>query len=338
MSFNIVPIFIALVLVGRSFFGNITLGEDAGITTPAVSTQIEERITKVENNFKLENPISLVGKVRAGGEYEQARAYAVLDFESGRIIDEKNLQERLPIASLTKLMTAVVALDLADPNELFVISENAQSTQPTKIGVVAGQKMTLEELLSATLLTSANDAAEAIRDGVNQKYGAEVFIQAMNKKAEFLGFTNTSFANSTGFDHPNNYSTVADLAILTHYALTNYSFIANTVEKPYAFLPADRNHKQFDLYNWNGLLGVYPGALGVKIGNTGEAKTTTIALSAREGKKILVVLLGAPGVLERDLWAAQLLDQGYMATNNLEPVGVTREQLKQKYNSWEFWN
>src|SRR5690606_3687251 len=96
-------------------------------------------------------------------------------------------------------------------------------------------------------------------------------------------------------------------------------------------------HKQFDLYNWNGLLGVYPGASGVKIGNTGDAQKTTIVTAERNGKKLLVVVLGAPGVLERDMWAAELLDLGFEKQYGMAPINVTEEQLRAKYKTWKYW-
>lgn len=88
------------------------------------------------------------------------------------------------------------------------------------------------------------------------------------------------------------------------------------------------------LYNWNGLVGVYPHIIGVKIGNTGKAGKTTIVLSERENKKLLVVALGAPGIIERDLWASQLLDAGYHDILGLPAIDITEYDLRQKYATW----
>ncbi len=152
------------------------------------------------------------------------------------------------------------------------------------------------------------------------------------------GLKHTSFDNSQGYDSPHQYSSVGDIAILTHYVLKNYPLITEIVKKAYYFLPADEYHKQYDLYNWNGLIDVYPATVGVKIGNTASAKKTTVVLSERGGKKILVILLGAPGIIERDLWAAQLLDLGYKRTLGMDPIAITKEQLQKKYASWQYWN
>ncbi len=294
------------------------------------------KLSQVSNNYKLKSQKVVLSAV-AGTEYESANAYAVVDFDSGKVISSKNLTEKESIASLTKIMTAVVALDLARPSDLFTLTKKSADMIPTKIGVVEGQKMTLEELLHAALLTSANDAVQGIKEGVDSEYGSEIFIPAMNAKAKLLGLSNSHFENPQGLDDAGHYSSAEDLAILSHYALTNYPLISEIAKKEYSFLPEDKNHKQFDLYNWNGLLGVYPGAQGIKIGSTGDAGKTTIVLAEREGKKVLVVLLGAPGVLERDLWASQLLDLGFEQEYNLKPVSISEEQLREKYKTWKYF-
>lgn len=301
---------------------------------------IYPKLEAKDNNYSLqkEAPTVLAATaIAADYEYNQLNAYAVIDFNSGKVIESKNLSEEVSVASLTKIMTAVVALDLSHPTDIFTISEKAEAMIPTKIGVVTGQKMTLEELLNAAILTSANDAVQAIKEGVDTQYGSEIFIKAMNEKAKFLKLSHTNFNNPQGFDANDHYSTAEDLAILTHYALVNYPLIDELSKKEYAFLKESSNHKQFDLYNWNGLLGVYPGASGVKIGNTGNAQKTTIVTAEREGKKILVVVLGAPSVLDRDMWAAELLDLGFEEEYGLKPVKITKEQLKEKYKTWKYW-
>lgn len=300
---------------------------------------LTSKLREKENNFSLkQKPENIVPNAYAQDLDIPAFSYIAIDYDTGEIIIEKNSETRLPIASLTKLMTAVVALDLASSNDIFTISQNAANKPPTKIGVVTGQKMTLEELLNAALLTSANDAAQVIKEGINFKYKSHIFERAMNEKAKFLGLKKSSFSNPQGFDNIKNYSTARDFAIFSRYALTNYPLIAEIVGKDYKFLPADLNHKQFDLYNWNGLLDVYPNIFGIKIGNTDDALFTTAVVSQRKSKKVLVVSLGAPGVLERDLWASKLLDVGFEKLANLPKIEVTEDQLIAKYSTWRYWN
>jgi D-alanyl-D-alanine carboxypeptidase len=298
---------------------------------------IDEKLKKTENTFSLKKNTSFIPRSYAGGDYEEANSYAVIDMASGDVIREKSLSDEVPIASLTKIMTAVVVLDLAGEDEYFTISRRAARQIPTKIGVVTGEKMNVTELINALMLTSANDAAQAISDGIDAKYGDEVFVRSMNEKAKFLGLEHTHFVNPQGFDDPEHFSSAEDLAVLTHYAITNYPLFAQIVKQDYVFIPGDENHKQFDLYNWNGLLGVYPNVSGVKIGSTDDAGKTTLVIAEREGKKLLAVVLGAPGILERDLWTAQLLDAGFAQTLGLKPVEVTEEQLREKYSTWEYF-
>lgn len=297
-----------------------------------IRPKLEEKTTR----FQLKKESRLIQQTYAASDADNARAYAVIDLDTGEIIAEKNGSQRVPIASLTKIMTAVVALDLAKPTDLFTVTDRAANMIPTKIVLQPGERLTLEELLHASLLTSANDATEEIRDGVDALYPEPVFINAMNEKASFLGLANSHFANPQGFDSSGNYSSAEDLAVLAQYALTNYPLIASIVKKDYQFLPANENHRNFDLYNWNGLLDVYPDIEGVKIGNTSDAGMTTVVLSNRNGKKIAAVVLGAPGIIQRDLWAAELLDIGYEKELGLNPVNVTEDQLREKYSTWRY--
>lgn len=309
---------------------------------PDVFAEIKAKLEGKPNTFELKGKSSLVPSVLqahpayAGAEYDQAEAYIAVDLNTGEVLAQKKSSEKIPMASITKVMTAIVALDLAFPEEKFSVSEDAAKVYPTTIGVVPGQQMSLDELLNALLLTSANDSAQVIKEGVNQKYKQDIFVRAMNEKAKILGLKNTHFENPQGYDGKGHFSSAEDLVILSNYALENYPEISEIVKKDYEYLPENSNHKQFDLYNWNGLLGVYPGIYGVKIGNTEDAGHTTSVVSERDGKKVLVVLLGVPGVLERDLWASQLLDLGFSKLG-LDPVGITEDQLQAKYATWKYW-
>lgn len=335
------------VMVALQFLGvrvpkiHMVFPHKVSIPAPSVfNSTVKKKLDKKVSNYSLQEGNPLVAQVSADEthDYDQAAAYAVIDFQNGNVIASKNLHERLPIASLTKIMTAITALDLASPTDTFTVSQTASEMIPTRIGVVPGERMTLEELLDAGLMTSANDAIQVIKEGIDQKYHEELFINAMNENAKVLGLSDSHFANPQGFDSADNYSSAADLAVLSQYALAHYPLIDQIVNKDYTQLQANQDHKQFDLYNWNGLLDVYPGAEGVKIGNTAAASYTTVVLANRENKKILVVLLGAPGVLERDLWASELLDLGYEQTLGLTAVAVTPDQLHAKYSTWKYWN
>ncbi len=300
---------------------------------------VKPKLEVKPNQFKMEDKEqSLLTQVYAdeGGDYEEAAAYGVVDLDSGQVLLSKNFSQRLPQASLTKVMTAVVALDLASINEEFSVSQKASQEIPTRLALTPGDKLSLYEALNALLLVSANDTATVIKEGIDKKYQAEVFIQAMNEKAKFLGLKNTHFENPQGFDGDQHFSSVEDLATLTHYALTNYPVISEIVRKDHSELLSSPNHPKYEwLNNWNGLIGVYPGAYGVKIGNTDNAGTTTIVASERGGHRLVAVLLKAPGVLERDMWTSQLLDKGF-AEYGISPANITEAELKVRYKQWKY--
>ncbi len=342
-----------LIVFSTLFFGLIfTFFAAARAKNPAVhsfskttwvhqtlSQTTEQKLYALHNSFHVSSSTTFTSQAYANGTtpYDGAEEYVAIDNNTGSVLLEKNMQYSVSIASLTKIMTAVVALDLAKPTDQITISQKAAEEFPTTIGVVPGQQMTVAELLHGMLMTSANDAAQAVADGINAKYGSDIFIQAMNKKAELLGLTHTHFANPEGFDNAQNYSSAQDLAILAHYALTNYPTISDIVKQDYLHMDATASHKQFDLNNWNGLLGVYPGVYGMKIGNTGGAGYTTIVAAKRNGKDILAVLLNAPGVLERDEWTAQLLDDAF-GKFGIPPANITQDELQAKYATWQYYN
>lgn len=297
-------------------------------------SQATIKLEQKENVYALKKQTNFLPQASAASPYDNASAYALIDYDTGDVIAEKSLSTRIPVASLTKIITAITALDLMSPDDLITITENSARAIPTKIVLIPGEKLTLRELLNASLLTSANDATQAIADGINTKYGDNIFVKAMNIKTHYIGLKNSHFANPQGFDNPKNYSTAEDLAILTHYALTHYPLIDEIVRKESEFLQANNYHREYKLLNWNGLIGVYPGVYGMKIGNTGDAGTTMVATAEREGKKVMAVVLGASDILERDLWASQLLDMAFQQTADLYPIGVTEYDLRWKYSTW----
>lgn len=307
-----------------------------GLKPVDVMERVKPFLEQKQTHFQLKR--NFVPTALAGADYNDAEAFGVIDFDSGEVIASKNLFKKIPMASLTKIMTAVVALDLAKVDEGFIVSEKAALQQPTKVMLKPGEKYSLEELLASMLISSANDSAQVIKEGIDKKYGQEVFIRAMNAKAVFLGLKNTHFTNPQGFDNYDHYSSIEDLSILSYYAINEYPEIAQIVENEFKDLTNNYQDLRFYLNNWNGLLGVYPGVVGIKIGNTGKAGHCTIVISQREGKKVLAIVLGAPGVLQRDLWAGELLDLGFNKLLGLVPVNVTEEQLKEKYASWKYFN
>jgi D-alanyl-D-alanine carboxypeptidase len=258
-----------------------------------------------------------------------------VNYATGDVYYSYNSDKRMPMASTTKIMTAMVALDLASLDERFTVEEAATKVEPTVVGLRVGEKMSTQELIRAGLLTSGNDAMAVLANGIGKKYGGDesLFIAAMNEKAKILGLTNTHFTNPQGYDDPQHYTTAEELVKLSRYALANYSEIANTVKLKDNFLKANDYHHSINLPNWNMLIDTYPGADGIKIGNTGEAGHTTVASATRSGQRVLSVVLGADGILDRDLAAAELLNVGFQHLG-IASYPMTEDLLRVRIKDW----
>lgn len=220
-----------------------------------------------------------------------AKGVIAYDLSTDRLVYAKNYDERLPIASLTKIMTAIVAMENMDINSEITITNNAASVGENAMGITKGEKITVENLLYGLILNSGNDAAEALAEG--SKFGRESFLYLMNKKAEDLGLSQTRFTNPSGLEGDGEqYSTAKELLILTRYAMLNSDFarITETVEKN---IPSTSSHKTFYLYNQTNLLTTYPGVKGVKTGFTDEAGMCLVTYLDYKGHKIIAVLLNS---------------------------------------------
>jgi D-alanyl-D-alanine carboxypeptidase len=279
--------------------------------------------------------------VAVGGAAEEvntvleSKAGLSVNFADGEVYYSYNANTKLPMASTTKIMTAMVALDLASLEERFTVSRSATEVEPTVMGAYEGEQLTNRELIKAAMIMSANDAAQILAEGIGAKYGGdeELFVQAMNEKARILGMENTSFRNPQGYDDPEHYSTCEDLVKMSHYALTNYPEITRIVKQKDEVLEENDFHHKMWLPNWNMLIDTYPGADGVKIGNTGEAGHTTVASATREEVRIMSCVLGAEGILKRDMAAAELLNVGF-SKNNIAPYPMDEDLLRTRIRDW----
>lgn len=213
------------------------------------------------------------------------------DLTTNRILLAKNVKAKLPIASLTKIMTAIVALENSKPNQEIVVSQKAAEVGENSMGLSQGESLTLEELLYGLILYSGNDAAEAIAEG--SRFGKDNFIYLMNKKAEDLGLNDTHFTNPSGLEGDGKqYSTVYDLLVITRYALLNpvFSRIASSVSRE---IPETSKRKAFYLLNETNLLTSYPGVKGVKTGYTLEAGLCLVTYLEHKDHKIIAIILNA---------------------------------------------
>ncbi len=197
-----------------------------------------------------------------------------------------NPHKRLYPASTTKIVTALVTLDLYKPSD--VVTVKREVSEGRVMGLVKGEKITVENLLFGMLVHSANDAAFALADA----YGYDAFVEKMNEKARSLGMKNSSFTNPAGFDDPQHYSTAFDLSIATREFLKNPYLRKIVGIKEIVVSDVDFSifHK---LVNVNKLLGEIPGVAGVKTGYTPLAGENLISLYKHNGREILIVILGS---------------------------------------------
>lgn len=222
-----------------------------------------------------------------------AKSGFFIETKSGQVLYMKNGRQRLPVASLVKVMTVLIALEHKNMDEQFLVSKSAAEMEPDKMLLIAGERLTLKELLSGIFLVSANDSAEVLAEETTGS--REEFIKLMNEKAKQLGMVDTYFANPTGLDEDtnNSYSSSYDLAILTRYLIRNYPQVVDISKSEHIFLPQTENHQDYDMYSGINLLTTYSGVVGFKTGYTPEAGLTLITLARKNGYEIIGVLLGS---------------------------------------------
>ncbi len=234
----------------------------------------------------------------------QGRAYVLLDTQTGRVLAQHNAHLPWAPASTTKILTALLVVESLDLSREVVVSRRAEAQrQGAVVGLRAGERRTVEELLYAMLLHSANDAAVALAEAVAGS--VEGFVARMNRKAQRLGLRHTHFVNPHGLDHPQHRSTAYDLALLAQAALRNPAVARIVRTRTYAYRTAKGVRL---LENRNRLLANYPGANGVKTGWTAGSGPSLVASAQRGSRTLVAVVLDSPQVFED---AARLLDFGF---------------------------
>jgi serine-type D-Ala-D-Ala carboxypeptidase (penicillin-binding protein 5/6) len=239
-----------------------------------------------------------------------ARAAVVMEASCGAVLYAKNQDAQFPPASLTKVVTALVADDLSQPDELVSIQVNGAlmvaSTGSTVMGLEPGQEMTMRDLLHGLLLASGNDAAIAIAEHVAGN--VPEFVDLMNEKAAELGLEHSRFSNPHGLDQPEHYSSAFDMASFGREALANPRLAA--IVRTQKFQPAWSGPQ---VWNGNELVGFYRGAIGVKIGYTEKAGQTIVAAAERDGRTVIVSLLRS---WQRYTDSMALMDWAFDKTEN----------------------
>lgn len=235
-----------------------------------------------------------------------APSYLVMEMRSGLVLGERDADWPVPIASVTKIMTAALALELGDPADLVTVSTRAAAQIGTTAHLQAGERLRLDDLLMAVMLQSANDAAVAVAEHLAPSEAD--FALQMTARAHSLGATRTTFANASGLDQSGHFSTARDLALITRHALNDVR-MRRLVETREHYMPAPWGQRR--LINLNRFLAVYPGASGVKSGWTPAAGHTLVAGARRSLVELIAVLLGGPDRDTNYAHAMDLMDYGF---------------------------
>jgi len=255
-----------------------------------------------------------------------AEAAILINAGTGQVLYEKNSDQQMYPASTTKILTAILALELGNPDDWVTASENARVTEGTSLYLEVGEREKLGDLLFALLLRSANDAAVAIAEHIAGS--VENFAGLMNTKADEIGATGSHFVNPHGLTDPGHYSTARDLARIAAYAMRNQAF-RDIVATKRATMPWPGEEWDRTLDNLNELLGTYAGATGIKTGYTQAAGQCLVASAARDGTELIAVVLEATG---DNVWAdaTGLLDYGFTAfvTSPAVEAGEAVTELK----------
>jgi serine-type D-Ala-D-Ala carboxypeptidase (penicillin-binding protein 5/6) len=235
-----------------------------------------------------------------------ARAAIVVDARDGKVMFAKHPDAERAIASTTKLMTALLALDQAKPSDVFTAPAYHAMPAESRINLREGERMTVHDLLEALLLESANDAAETLAEGVSGS--REAFVAEMNARATDLGLEHTSYANPIGLDEAGNYSSARDLASLARVLMQRPRF-ARIVDMPEAQLASGARPRVVD--NRNDLISEYPWVSGVKTGYTANAGNVLVgAADGPGGARVISVVLGEPTEAARNSETLALLRWG----------------------------
>ncbi|WP_068775339.1 D-alanyl-D-alanine carboxypeptidase family protein [Paenibacillus sp. FJAT-26967] len=246
-----------------------------------------------------------------------ALSAVLMDADSGTIISNKNMDAKLPPASITKVMTMLLIVEAVDAGKIKMTdkvstSEYAASMGGSQIFLEPGEEMSVEEMLKGIAMASGNDASVAMAEKIAGS--EENFVAMMNERAKELGMVNTHFVNCNGLPAENHYSTARDIAIMSR-ELLKHSEITKFTGSYQDYLRKD-SAKPFWLVNTNKLVRFYTGADGLKTGYTGEAKFCLSATAARDGFRVIAVVMGEPNTKTRNAEVAKLFDYAFAQYTN----------------------
>lgn len=244
-----------------------------------------------------------------------AKAACVMELETGRVLFESNMHQRLPMASTTKVMTALLAIEEGRLQDNVTCSERAFGVPGTSIYLAEGETLTLEEMLLGLMLSSGNDAATAIAEHIGGSIPQ--FVEKMNARAVQIGAVNTHFSNPHGLPDDTHVTTAYDLALIAREAMHNQTF-RQLVSTQEATISWEGRSYGRSLHNKNRLLSSYPGATGVKTGFTSRAGRCLVFGARRNGMELVGVVLGCSNWFDE---AERLLDGCFGTYTNVRVLG-----------------
>lgn len=253
-----------------------------------------------------------------------AKSVILTEQSTGEILYESNSDERLPIASVTKIMTLLLTMEALDEGRIAMedivpVSERAMSMGGSTMFLETGEELSVYELIKGIAVASANDGCVAMAEFLSGS--VEGFVSLMNERAAELGMTNTHFVNTNGLDAENHYSSARDVAIMSAELLKH--------EKIFEFTTiwTDKmNNGKYDLANTNKLIRFYSGANGLKTGSTDKALCCLSATAKRDDLQLIAVVLGAPTSKDRFNDARTLLDYGF-ANYDIERIASKNQEI-----------
>ena len=260
--------------------------------------------------------LALAAPASAADPQVDARAWLVQNGTTGEVLLEHAADRRVPIASITKLMTVLVALEHAQPDDVVVADGRAAAVGESTIHLRPGERITVRDLVEACLIQSANDAAHALAYAIG-KGDEQAFVALMNEKAQALGLADTHFVRPDGLDVAGHVSSARDVTKLARVAMQR-PLIREIVGRRSAEA-AGRT-----LFTWNDLLGRFPGLLGVKTGHTTAAGWSQVAAARGPGLTVYATILGSPTREERNSDLAELLAWGLAQYRVVEAISADR--------------
>ena len=303
VTLSIMVIIVCAVGIKQSF------GNEKGESAQAASTKISaSKLTQIIKDNKAKYyPKTDWLKKHPQDLQLSSKGAVILDYNTNEVLLDNNMHTKLPPASITKVLTSLVALETYGKDKLCTVSQEAADTEAYKIIMKPGEKLRVEDLVYGMMMISANDAAEVIAEC--DPGGKQAFIDKMNEKVKELGLTDSHFVTPNGLDDPEHYASAFDMATITAYAIRTQPEFLTFMGRVDDYSVAATDHNEaHSYYQLSTLLKTFPGMEGAKTGYTDTAGNTYIGVGSRDGRRVIIVYLNA---YSKTYDATTMLEQGF---------------------------